>query len=163
MAQNTKRGAAISFFREVVDAPSHPIGCVLWPFARKANGYAVFGKKRGEISSSLVARVVCSEVHGQPPSLDYEAAHTCGKGHLGCINPRHLHWKTSKQNKDDQLLHGTRNYGERNGRSRLTVEQIVQIRELGKRVPQSAVAKAFGIDPSTVSDIINRHRWGHVQ
>ena len=163
MAQKTKRGAATRFFRDVVASHAHPADCIIWPFARNNSGRAVFGKRRGAIRSAIVSRVVCSEVHGFPPEPEYEAAHTCGNGHLGCINPRHLEWKTSKDNKADQLEHGTRNSGERNGKAKLTVSQVLEIRSFNGSLKQRLIAERFGIDPSAVSDIINRHRWGHIQ
>ena len=167
MAQKTKRGAAVEFCRHVILAhvilaDFHPHECISWPFARNGSGRAVFGKKRGLVQSPLVHRVVCSVVHGQPPSADHEAAHTCGNGHLGCINPRHLEWKTSKDNKADQLRHGTRNHGERNGMSKLTAEQVAEIRSLRGMTPQKVLADRFGIDQSAVSDIQLRKLWRHV-
>lgn len=163
MAQTTRRGTATEFFQKVVSSEAFPPECIIWPFARNEHGYGVFGKRRGEIASALVSRVICAEVHGMPPDRSYEAAHSCGNGHLGCINPRHLKWKTSKQNKDDQIRHGTRNYGERNGRSHLTAEKVKSIRSMSATMRQRDVAKHFNIDPSTVSDIVHGKRWGHVQ
>lgn len=163
MAQKTPRGAALAFYRNVVQSHEQRAECILWPFARNERGYAVFGKRRGLLNTCLVSRLVCMEVNGPPPSSKSEAAHTCGDGHGGCINPRHLEWKTSKQNKDDQIIHGTRNKGERNGHARLTVSQVRQIRSLVKAHPQRAVADMFGVDQSHVSNIVRGKQWRHVR
>ena len=163
MAQTTKRGAAQQFFMGLVEAKELPKQCIIWPFARNRAGYAIFGKPRGKIASHLVSRVVCCECSGLPPWPNYEAAHTCGNGHLGCVNPQHIEWKTSKQNKADQLRHGTRNRGERNGMARLTAEDVARIRKLGGVLKQRLVAEMFGIDQSTVSNLMRGERWGHVQ
>lgn len=33
---------------------------------------------------------MCELVYGKPPMPKHQAAHNCGKGNLGCINPKHL-------------------------------------------------------------------------
>lgn len=79
--------------------------CLLWPFTRNAQGYAVL-KINGRFVRA--SRAVCIATHGEPPGPRYYAAHSCGNGHLGCVNPRHLHWATPKQNVEDAFLHGRR-------------------------------------------------------
>ncbi len=91
-----------------------------------------------------------------------EAAHLCGKGHLGCINPAHLQWKTSKENKADQLAHGTRNFGVRNGSAKITPEVAQHIQAMAGRKTYRRMADEIGIDPSTVSLIARGQLWGHL-
>lgn len=50
---------------------------------------------------------MCQKAHGDPPSPKHDAAHSCGRGHEGCVNPNHLSWKTKKQNQADRITHGT--------------------------------------------------------
>jgi hypothetical protein len=160
MKKRAARGEALRFFEELIKSQTDD--CIVWPYARNCSGYGVFGKRRGEIKSSLVSRVVCLTVHGMPVPPRDEAAHTCGNVHNGCVNPRHLDWKTSKQNKADQLVHGTRNRGERNGQSTLKEEEIRQIKVLAKTMSQSDVAVRFRIDQSHVSNIVNGKSWRHI-
>jgi hypothetical protein len=54
-------------------------------------------------------RVMCEIAHGPKPAPGFVAAHTCGKGREGCVNPRHLRWASQKENMADKLLHGTSN------------------------------------------------------
>lgn len=162
MAKGAKRGAAINFYLEVARAGAWGHECILWPFARNGHGYAVFGHPRGTVQSCIVSRVICADVHGEPPAPEYGAAHKCGNGHLGCINPAHLEWKTQVENKEDELRHGTRNRGAANGRAKLTKDQVVAIRHLARSIPQHAVAASFGIDQSTVSNIVTGKRWAHL-
>lgn len=71
------------------------------------------------------ARVMCIEANGEPPSDDvhaFHAAHSCGNGNIGCLNPNHLSWKTPKENQADRLIHGTDLLGNKNpmfGRKRI--------------------------------------------
>jgi hypothetical protein len=75
--------------------------CLFWPYSRDNHGYAQIST--GE-RPRRVHRLVCIEVHGKPPRK-HEAAHTCGNGHLGCVNPLHLKWKTHADNQRDILVH----------------------------------------------------------
>lgn len=130
--------------------------CLIWPFACSGTGYASFhwcGCYR------LVCPLVCEAVHGPRPSIKHDAAHSCGNGHLGCVNPQHLRWATRKENMKDTIEHGTTNRGERQGHSKLTEEQVKHIRRLRNVMKGRDVAKKFGIDPSTVCQIQKRDRW----
>lgn len=60
-------------------------GCLIWPFARNPDGRAMGGGRY-----AIAARNMCELVNGSPPFPEAEAAHSCGKGHLGCIHPRHI-------------------------------------------------------------------------
>jgi hypothetical protein len=74
--------------------------CIDWPYNRKPDGYArmmVNGK------SVLVARYICKKVHGNPISDTDEAAHSCNRGAFGCINWKHLSWKTRGDNSLDRV------------------------------------------------------------
>lgn len=122
--------------------------CLIWPYSLLNNGYGVLNKK-------VVSRMACEKRHGPPPDEKYDAAHSCGKGHLGCVNPMHMSWKTRKENMADQLEHGTRNRGERQGNSKLTPDMVREIRsQLGCRT-QLSMAREYGLSPGHVSNIVN--------
>lgn len=74
--------------------------CMPWPYGRYASGY-------GRIRGSIVSRLVCEAVNGPPPTPKHEAAHSCGKGHEGCVTKGHLSWKTHAENMADTIAHGT--------------------------------------------------------
>jgi hypothetical protein len=139
----------------------NPEHCLIWPYYRGSTGYAIISRKKKPASAT---RIICEAVHGKPPTKKHEAAHSCGKGHLGCVNQRHLSWKTSEENKADQLLHGTRNRGARNGGAKITEAVAKQIKAeaaLGNSTHE-AIAKRFGINRVTVTDIHLGRRWGHL-
>jgi hypothetical protein len=69
--------------------------CIDWPFNRAGDGYARIGNK-------LVTRMVCTKIYGLPPSEEYQAAHSCDRGRYGCINWKHLSWKTQLDNAGDR-------------------------------------------------------------
>lgn len=84
--------------------------CLKWPFATDIEGYGVVRFRGRDTSAS---RAMCFIVHGDPPTPKHQAAHSCGKGHLGCVNPRHIRWATCFENIQEKRVHGTMNYGTR--------------------------------------------------
>jgi hypothetical protein len=134
----TAKGAALRFFQNVVITWTDETDCLFWPYARFGNGYA-------ELKQTLAHRLVCEHVHGPAPTLEHEAAHECGKGHLGCVNPRHLSWKTHKENEADKNGHGTRLCGERAANTTLKNADISQIRALAGSMSQQKIGEMFGV------------------
>jgi hypothetical protein len=134
--------------------------CLTWPFGRQQDGRVGGVKFAGK--SILAARVMCELAHGKPPSPGHEAAHSCGNGHLACINPKHLRWATSVENKADMIEHGTRIRGEKCWNAKLTESAVLAIRELAHTVSKPAIASMFDIEPHHVTRIIRGERWGHV-
>lgn len=153
-AGGTKRGAPWAFIEATL---SHDAGdgCVLWPFGRNSNGYGQVYFSGGK---EYAHRIVCQRVNGPAP-LGHEAAHSCGKGHLGCISPRHLIWKTHAENAADTLVHGTRSRGDRHGRAVLSVDQVRKIRAMSVTSSPNEAAAMFGISSSHIRAIQTRKSW----
>lgn len=133
--------------------------CLFWPFPAPPNSYPIITYDREQIG---VHRLVCILAHGEPPTPEHHAAHSCGKGHLFCVTKGHLSWKTAKQNSDDKIIHGTMKYGEESATSKLTERDVLEIREIGRQKTQAEIAKMFNIDRSTVGYILRRAIWAHL-
>ncbi|QEH79942.1 hypothetical protein EIK56_18115 [Sphingomonas sp. C8-2] len=134
--------------------------CLIWPFAERGQGY---GGVSFEGRNERAHRVMCILAHGPAPSPEHEAAHSCGKGHQGCVNPRHLSWKTRSGNQQDRVGHGTHNRGERSAMQVLTEPQVVEIRSLHHRESQVSLAARFGVSRSTIRAIHDRRSWAWLQ
>ncbi|MGN6772639.1 MAG: hypothetical protein ACTHJQ_22735 [Rhizobiaceae bacterium] len=76
--------------------------CLAWPFNCDQHGRA---KIRTNGKCTAAARIMCEIAHGEPPADRLLAAHSCGNGHLGCVNPRHLRWATPVENMEDKARH----------------------------------------------------------
>jgi len=150
-----KRGEGLRFLRKVVQENRED--CILWPFGRHGNGYAsvyVGGKQH------LAHRLVCKMAHGEPESENLHAAHSCGNGHLGCVNPKHLRWATASENLADRDAHGTHQRGEQHPRARLTEADVKDIRlRRDKGETCSEIAALYGVTSSYVSMIARRKAW----
>lgn len=131
--------------------------CLLWPYARSSGGY---GQIRIHGRMQPAHRVICELVNGAPPDPDYEAAHSCGQGHNGCVSPLHLSWKTSKQNMADRIGHGTAPRGTRHYKAKLSDQDVLRICSLYGDLDQHQIGKMFGISNLTVSCIIRGRAWG---
>lgn len=131
--------------------------CLAWPFGRTNAGY---GTATIEGEKIYVHRVVCERANGPAPTPRHEVAHSCGNGHMGCVNPRHLHWATRAENIADKLKHGTHNRGQRHPLAQLTDDDVRSIRRLRGLKSQRAIAAIFGVSQSAVNDIQNGKRWG---
>jgi hypothetical protein len=129
--------------------------CLPWPFrlTRTGYGYAVVGGVQKRAS-----RWMCALAHGEPPTSRHEAAHSCGNPH--CVNPKHLRWATPKQNSDDKRTHGTTIHGERNGKTKLTADDVRAIRAAPPDL--NALMARYGVSKGCISKIRSGRRWEHV-
>ena len=149
-------GEAGRFFREVVLAYDGN-ECLIWPYGRAADGYGIMNDGAG---STIVSRRVCIEANGPAPARYWQAAHSCGNGHLGCVAKRHLSWKTPKDNQADRLLHGTLLRGSRHGRSKLREEEVRGIRSALGKERHEAIARRYGVSAKTIGSIARGATWG---
>lgn len=151
----TFHGTALKFIDEVV-LPFQGEVCLVWPYTRNGHGYAqlrIGGKSVGAY------RHVCGLINGPAPTPDHEAAHSCGNGHLGCVNPQHLRWATSFENQADRLVHGTDCRGEKSPLAKLSAEQVLAIRRMEGATSPSEIARQFGTTLQNVRLIQKRKRW----
>lgn len=156
--KQSKAGAPMEFIAKL---PLEGDGCVLWPFTRNNEGYGQINLGAGK--KALVTRLICEKRNGPPPSRKHHAAHSCGNGNLGCIAPWHLEWKTAAANAADKIAHGTHRRGEMVPNSKLTEQQIREIRSLDGAITHTLIGKRFGVTQSLVSRIVRREAWSHVQ
>lgn len=144
MTYKKGNGKGINFIRANMGHDSDE--CLIWPFARLWHGRGVLGYK-GKVL--YAHRVMCELVKGPCPD-GLVCAHSCGKGHEGCVNPKHLDWKTQTENHLDQRRHGTHVTNPWGGRSRFSSEQIQQMRDLAATETCATTAKRFGCNEWTV-------------
>lgn len=152
------KAPAKKFFEQSL--PHTGDGCLIWPFARNTDGYAIMAIGGGK--SGTVARQMCIRVHGAPPTNKHEAAHSCGKGDEGCIHPGHLSWKTHADNMADTFIHGTDNTGERCGMAKLNGDQVREIKAIGRTQFQHVIAHRYGVSTAAISSILRGRTWRHI-
>lgn len=159
LAGSTDWGAAKRFLEDAL-CYSDESACLTWPYSRNCHGRAQI---RIEKKTRNVCRIICERAHGAAPTAKHQAAHSCGKGHAGCISPHHLSWKTAQENEADKVQHKTSWRTSPSLRGRLVRSDILEIRRCcATGECQRVIAKRFGIDPSTVSRIGSFETWSWV-
>jgi len=151
-------GALLSFLLQTAQYTGND--CIFWPYAKNEHGYGqlhYLGKHR------KAHQVICEMAHGPRPSDKHGALHSCGRGHLGCITPRHLRWGTQKQNLQDAVDHGTIARASKLPHTKLTPDDIRYIRKMHYLVPAMQLAERFDVKRKHIYDIQNGKRWTHLQ
>jgi hypothetical protein len=82
-----------------------------------------------------------------------------------CINPAHLRLGTHTDNARDCVERGRSVKGEKNGRSKLTNEDVLNIKKRLREGKESkaVIAKDFGVGREIIRLIYNRCNWSHIQ
>ncbi|MGB3898189.1 MAG: hypothetical protein WA973_06510 [Mesorhizobium sp.] len=135
--------------------------CLIWPFGKGSNGYAGSATVAGVSDSAY--RHMCTLAHGPQPSPLHEAAHSCGRGTEGCVHPKHVRWDTHQGNMDDQVVHGTRLFGEKVRTSKLTTDDVRAIRRQAKTMMQKDIAAIYSVKGSTISAILRGKSWAWLE
>lgn len=131
--------------------------CLIWPYTKGSFGYGRMirnGKQR------YVHRLACEATYGQPVGEARDVAHSCGNGHLGCVNPRHLRWATKSENNADKIRHGRSNRGEANPKAKLSENEVRVIKSLLGTATQTSIAEQFGVSNNLISEIARGNVWG---
>lgn len=84
-----------------------------------------------------------------------------------CIEPSHLEIGTQADNMADKVKRGRVLRGEAVGNSKLSPDQVSEIKRLykkrSKNFNQYQLAKKFGVSQGQISMIVGGKRWGHAQ
>lgn len=122
--------------------------CLIWPYSRK-RGYAQIGWGG---KACFTHRIMCELANGPAPADKPWATHLCGKGHEGCVNPKHLAWNSPSANAMDRIKHGNQMPAGRI-RNKLTKDQVNEIRAMLGLVSHDLLAAAYSVSRETISSI----------
>lgn len=130
--------------------------------APNSAGYACFGLYRDGKAKTVQASHLVMEAFGPPKPFD--GAQVChNDGTRSNDHYSNLRWDSPKGNAADRRIHGTETNGERNGQSKLTVDDVIEIRKLSDSgATQPALSEKFGVAQGVISGIVNRKNWAHV-
>ena len=127
-------------------------GCMEWVRCLNTDGYPR-ACVQGNVNTK-VHRLVFELVHGT--LLQGEVVrHKCDNPK--CINPDHLEKGTNLDNIRDK------NERSGNGQAKLSKDQVRAIRELSDKFKRKELAEMFNVDQRTISSIVLRRHWKHVQ
>lgn len=140
--------AGIEWIREHLDFP-HKDWCLIWPFSRSQNGYVYCTGDK-----IPVHRLMCEHRNGPPPTSEHHAAHSCGRGADGCVNPWHVSWKTIGENQVERYQHSGPSK-----RAKLTPEQVDEIKALKGRMRINDIASMYGVSDTNIRLILAGKLW----
>jgi len=131
--------------------------CWLWTAGLDKDGYGVSVRRKAH-------RRAWEFVHGSIPRR-LLILHQCDT--RACVRLSHLFIGTTADNVRDRQVKQRGARGERQGSARLTANQVREIRQL---IPNNggihrgiiAVARRFGVDPSTIRQVVTYQSWKHV-
>lgn len=130
--------------------------CWAWPLSKTKKGY---GQLTHEGRPHLAHRVSWEIANNRTATPDQKVRHTCDNP--PCVNPRHLILGTSLDNSRDMVERGRSSFGERNGRSKLTEDTVIEIRRLrSEGLFYIEISRLLKIPKVTVWYAVNR--WSHL-
>lgn len=130
-------------------------GCMLWLKPLNSCGYGTFTFNGKSTSAHRLSLIISAGL-----SLNgMDSAHSCRNKH--CVAPNHLSWKTRAENQADRHRDETVPSKERNGAAKLTLNQVVEIRQRYKNGEGSytTLAKQYGVHFSMIGRIVNNQNW----
>lgn len=140
-------------------------GCWIWTGDKDKNGYGLWQLKKVSLGGGryLRKRIRASrlsyEIHWGPIPDGMRVLHTCDNP--PCVNPEHLFLGTPKQNSEDMAAKGRSPRGERQGRSKLTEVDVIEIRNSNETLEQ--LAARYGVSFQSISDAMNGRTWAHIK
>lgn len=130
--------------------------CWLWTGSKNTHGYGQFRLQNKVNRAHRISWLLA----GHTIPEDHLIRHKCRNRH--CVNPEHLETGTYVDNELDKLRDGTDNRGEKSSRHKLTEDQVRGIRARHTE-SKTILGQEFGVDRTTIYDIILRKRWKHLE
>lgn len=111
-------------------------------------------------SRYYVHRLVCAAFIGPRPD-NHDVNHIDGVRLNNFVG--NLEYVTRSQNQMHRRITGTAGFGEKNGNSKLTASDVLEIRRLrAAGVSRIDVAKTYGVTVFLISKITSRELWHHI-
>lgn len=135
-----------------------PLKCWEWNAGKNSDGYGVsYVVKR----PYLAHRVAYFLAYGSFADRQ-RVCHSCDNP--SCCNPKHLFLGSPADNSRDMVRKGRSTRGAKNAQTKLTAEQVLEIRQRYsvESISQRLLASQYGISCSHVFSIIARLRWQHL-
>ena len=136
-------------------APPDANGCHLWTaFTNKGYGFFWYSGR------NVRAHRYAAGMVDWPPEI--VTRHICNV--RSCVNPEHLTFGSNADNSSDMVKAGRQAKGTDQGLSKLTEEQVIEIRSryADGGVTHRSLAAEYGVTHPLIGQIIRRQIWAHL-
>ena len=132
--------------------------CWEWKASKNKLKYGTFGFDNKII---LAHRFVWILIYGNIPK-NFCILHKCDNP--SCCNPSHLFLGTNKDNVIDKVNKDRQHHpkGTKNGQSRLTENQVIEIIKLSKTRTSKEIINMMNVSKSSVYSIVENRSWKHI-
>lgn len=132
-------------------------GCWEWDAGRGSHGYGELYTTKMECAHRLIW--ICT--HGPIPD-SLHVLHKCDN--KKCCRPAHLFLGTHRDNMRDAAQKHLLPYGENHSQSKLTEENVREIRSLYSKgfMDQYEIGEMFGVGQHQISRIVNKKQWARI-
>jgi hypothetical protein len=131
--------------------------CWLWTGSLNEKGYGKIWFNGKMVKSHRVSWVLSGNTIPEGMVICHASHEICGNRH--CVNPAHLRVGTFADNSNDMIADGTTTRGTKNPTSKLTEEQVRDIRANPENKTQRVLAREYGVGECQISLIVSRKRW----
>lgn len=149
----TTNGLSASFERRFLSRVQKTRKCWIWNGPRTKGGYGriAFG---GKSTTGLAHRASWIFHNKKKVPKGKEVLHSCDNP--PCVNPRHLHIGTQKQNIIEMHSRGRGVIGENHALAKLSNASVRRIKSMLGKISRKKIAKMFDVSAS----LIDRIAWG---
>lgn len=130
-----------------------PVDCWLYSGAKEVNGYGYLTNPFPDGTRFVTAHRLAWIFTNGPVPEGLQVLHHCDI--RACVNPEHLFLGTIADNSADKIHKGRFH-------SKLTADQVREIKRLFPTVPQKDIAAQFNVGASAISAIYTGKRWTHI-
>lgn len=135
--------------------------CIVWTGNTDGRGYGSIKRRKGDQCNRIGVHRLAYAMHVAPIQSNLSIMHLCDN--KLCVNPHHLVMGTQKANMYDLRRKGGAHHGVKHSRSKLTEQQVIEIRKLaGHGYLHKDLAEQFGVSRSTISKVVTRSGYGRV-
>lgn len=138
-------------------------GCIEWTGDKYPAGYGRARLRIGEPREIRAHRRGWEIAYGPIPD-GMDVLHRCDNPK--CVNPKHLFLGNDKDNCKDKLTK-KRNInlaGAEHGRSKLTPEDVMRIREASLfGASRASLSRSYGVSDVAIQKIVIRENWAHLR
>lgn len=157
---------SVRFWSYVADRPE--VGCWIWTGGKDKDGYGRFAvtAPRGVAPKQRhfrAHRLSWSMSNGRLMANEMVVRHSCDTP--ACVRPDHVEPGTQKQNRRDCIDRGREPMGEKKSQSKLTEDNVREIRRLyaTNEYSHNQLAVSFGVSQAAIGFVVRRVRWKHVE